>query len=129
MDRCPDPLNGNIFISRSGVPTPHGAENDHEGGGDWSIRFHRAASGRSSSGERAPGPSGASKGDRHRCDSEPVVISARESVSVNELVDLIEEIAGVDFHRRYVSDPGAASAIQELDHDVSRRRCRSCRLP
>ena len=55
-------------------------------------------------------------------DSEPVVISARESVSVNELVDLIEEIAGVDFNRRYIIDPGAASAIQELDDDVSRRR-------
>ena len=55
-------------------------------------------------------------------DSEPVVISARESVCVNELLDLIEEIAGVEFKRRYVSDPGAASTIQDLDHDVSRRR-------
>lgn len=50
---------------------------------------------------------------------EPVMVSNRESRTINQLVDLIEEIAGVRFQRRYVSDDGAGVARHDLDHDAA----------
>ena len=55
-------------------------------------------------------------------DSEPVVVSARENVSVNELVDLIEDVAGVRLTRRHVPGAGSSSTIAEMDHDGARER-------
>ena len=52
---------------------------------------------------------------------EPVMVSNRESTTINQLVDLIEEIAGVRFQRHYVSDDGAGVARHDLDHDAAEK--------
>ena len=53
--------------------------------------------------------------------TDPVMISSPESTTINQLVDLIEEIDGVRFQRRYVSDDGAVAPHHDLDHDAARR--------
>lgn len=50
---------------------------------------------------------------------EPVMVSSRETTSIDELVDLIEAIAGVRFQRRYVVDDSPAVARHQLDHDAA----------
>ncbi len=50
----------------------------------------------------------------------PAMVSSRETTSIDGLVDLIEEVAGVRFRRRYVSDSGTTSASHVLDHAGSR---------
>ena len=47
------------------------------------------------------------------------MVSSRGTTSIEELVDLIEEIAGVRFQRRYVVDETPAMARHQLDHDAA----------
>ncbi|MCP4836450.1 MAG: hypothetical protein GY895_16985 [Phycisphaera sp.] len=42
-----------------------------------------------------------------------------QTTSIDGLVDLIEEIAGVGFHRRSVVDDSPAVARHQLDHDAA----------
>jgi nucleoside-diphosphate-sugar epimerase len=50
---------------------------------------------------------------------DPVMVSSRGTTSIDELVDVIESIAGVRFQRRYVVDECPAVARHQLDHDAA----------
>ena len=50
---------------------------------------------------------------------DPVMVSSRETTSIDEFVDLIEAIAGVRFQRRYVVDDSPAVDRHQLDHDAA----------
>ena len=52
---------------------------------------------------------------------DPVMISCRESTTINQLVDRIEESDGVRFQRRCVSDDGAVFPHHDLDHDAAEK--------
>ena len=47
------------------------------------------------------------------------MVSSRGTTSIDELVDLIEAIAGVRFQRRYVAEDSPAVARHQLDHDAA----------
>ena len=51
--------------------------------------------------------------------ADPVMVGSRGTTSIDELVDLIEAIAGVRFQRRYVAEDSPAVARHQLDHDAA----------
>jgi nucleoside-diphosphate-sugar epimerase len=52
---------------------------------------------------------------------DPINLGSSELVTINQLVDLVEEIAGVRLERRY--DPGAPRGVSGRNSDNTRIRC------